>query len=182
MGRAFSPQTLGCSGDLKTTACSMSARPPPLIAAALRAVPAAVRERFYGCGNPIPSGEGRAPDHITTTLNQLSTTRNRGVCDGHNSIKIINSSRTEQHNENTLPALNIFLTINPNRNPNRNRNPNPIPITNPTTTVTFIKHSNGRTKRIAEIYFSASPLPRYCRSLRGRRVVSAGWVKHSDTG
>jgi SAM-dependent methyltransferase len=42
--------------DLKTSACTAAGRPPPALAAVLRRVPAAVTEKFYGCGAPLPLG------------------------------------------------------------------------------------------------------------------------------
>ena len=42
--------------DLKTTACTACGAPPLHVRQALRYVPAVVTEKFYGCGNPIPTG------------------------------------------------------------------------------------------------------------------------------
>lgn len=49
-------KVLHTSKDLKTSACTASGRPHPLIASAINRVPEAVREKFYGCGNPLPAG------------------------------------------------------------------------------------------------------------------------------
>mmetsp|Transcript_15612 Transcript_15612/g.47568 ORF Transcript_15612/g.47568 Transcript_15612/m.47568 type:complete len:171 (-) Transcript_15612:969-1481(-) len=47
-------KVLESSKDLKTSACTSAARPPPAFRRALQNVPNAVLERFYGCGNPLP--------------------------------------------------------------------------------------------------------------------------------
>ncbi|KXZ45692.1 hypothetical protein GPECTOR_51g677 [Gonium pectorale] len=49
-------ETLKTSADLQTTACTACKAPLPAIRAALRDVPPEVKDRFYGCGNPIPAG------------------------------------------------------------------------------------------------------------------------------
>ncbi|KXZ46284.1 hypothetical protein GPECTOR_45g154 [Gonium pectorale] len=49
-------ETLKTSADLRTSACTACKAPPPAIRAALRDVPGEVKEKFYGCGNPIPAG------------------------------------------------------------------------------------------------------------------------------
>lgn len=41
--------------DLKTSVCTAGGPPPPAIAEALKNVPDRVKEKFYGCGHPIPS-------------------------------------------------------------------------------------------------------------------------------
>ena len=45
---------LSTSKDLKTSACTAAGRPPQYILDALTKVPLEVKEKFYGCGNPIP--------------------------------------------------------------------------------------------------------------------------------
>lgn len=42
--------------DLRTSACTSCKAPPTHVKRVLKLVPAAVKERFYGCGNPIPEG------------------------------------------------------------------------------------------------------------------------------
>ncbi|KAJ2693024.1 hypothetical protein H4R19_006062, partial [Coemansia spiralis] len=53
-------QVLGSSKDLKTNACTAGAAPHSMVRGIIRTVPAAVNDKFYGCGNPIPLGiEGK---------------------------------------------------------------------------------------------------------------------------
>lgn len=40
----------------QTNACCAAGRPHNLIVEALRAVPAEVKDKFYGCGAPLPLG------------------------------------------------------------------------------------------------------------------------------
>ncbi|UQA97066.1 methyltransferase domain-containing protein [Streptomyces halobius] len=47
-------QVLASTADLKTTACCTDAAPPAHIAAALARVHEEVKDRYYGCGSPIP--------------------------------------------------------------------------------------------------------------------------------
>lgn len=47
---------LGSTKDLKTSACTASGRPSPTILSALKRVPEAVKDKFYGCGAPLPLG------------------------------------------------------------------------------------------------------------------------------
>ncbi|KAG2488760.1 hypothetical protein HYH03_012758 [Edaphochlamys debaryana] len=54
--KTYYGETLKNSGDLRTSACTACKAPPPAIRAAIAAVPAEVKDRFYGCGNPIPAG------------------------------------------------------------------------------------------------------------------------------
>ncbi|PNH10988.1 Arsenite methyltransferase, partial [Tetrabaena socialis] len=54
--REYYGETLKSSGDLRTSACTACKPPPPAVRAALGAVPQEVKEKFYGCGNPIPVG------------------------------------------------------------------------------------------------------------------------------
>ncbi|KAG2439076.1 hypothetical protein HYH02_006603 [Chlamydomonas schloesseri] len=49
-------ETLKTSNDLRTSACTACKPPPAAVRAALAEVPAEVKEKFYGCGNPIPAG------------------------------------------------------------------------------------------------------------------------------
>ncbi len=48
-------KVLSTQEDLKTTVCTASGPPPPLFAEALKNVPEKVKQKFYGCGHPIPS-------------------------------------------------------------------------------------------------------------------------------
>jgi SAM-dependent methyltransferase len=41
--------------DLKTSACTACGKPPAAVRGALKNVPKEVLDRFYGCGNPVPS-------------------------------------------------------------------------------------------------------------------------------
>ncbi len=45
---------LKSSADLRTSACCTAEAPPPHVAAALEEVHDEVKDRFYGCGSPIP--------------------------------------------------------------------------------------------------------------------------------
>ncbi len=47
-------KVLASSADLKTAACCLAGSMPPYIAALLSQVHADVKNRFYGCGSPIP--------------------------------------------------------------------------------------------------------------------------------
>nr|5EVJ_A Chain A, Arsenite methyltransferase [Chlamydomonas reinhardtii]5EVJ_B Chain B, Arsenite methyltransferase [Chlamydomonas reinhardtii] len=49
-------ETLKTSNDLRTSACTAAKAPPPAVRAALADVPTEVKEKFWGCGNPIPAG------------------------------------------------------------------------------------------------------------------------------
>ncbi|EFJ44058.1 hypothetical protein VOLCADRAFT_95757 [Volvox carteri f. nagariensis] len=49
-------ETLKGTGDLRTSACTACKAPPPAVRAALGAVPSEIKDKFYGCGNPIPTG------------------------------------------------------------------------------------------------------------------------------
>ena len=49
-------KVLGKSSDLKTSACTSSGPTPATVLRALTKVPEVVKEKFYGCGNPIPDG------------------------------------------------------------------------------------------------------------------------------
>ena len=47
-------EVLRHSGDLKTSACCPSGAPAPHLVRALANVPDDIKDRFYGCGSPIP--------------------------------------------------------------------------------------------------------------------------------
>lgn len=49
-------KVLESSKDLKTSACTASGAPPAPLRAAIAQVPAAVTDKFYGCGTPLPLG------------------------------------------------------------------------------------------------------------------------------
>ncbi|KAJ2403059.1 hypothetical protein GGI23_000244 [Coemansia sp. RSA 2559] len=52
-------KVLTSTDGLKTSACSARSAPHPVVCKIIRTqVPAAVNERFFGCGNPIPLGIG----------------------------------------------------------------------------------------------------------------------------
>lgn len=42
--------------DLKTSACETAGRPHPIVIEKLKQVPSEVKDKYYGCGNPIPLG------------------------------------------------------------------------------------------------------------------------------
>lgn len=48
-------KVLSTQEDLKTTVCTAAGKPPSAIADALENVPEKVKQKFYGCGHPIPS-------------------------------------------------------------------------------------------------------------------------------
>ncbi len=48
-------QVLQSSSDLQTSACCLAEKLPPHVIAALKNVHEEVKDRFYGCGSPIPS-------------------------------------------------------------------------------------------------------------------------------
>jgi SAM-dependent methyltransferase len=52
--KAYYGRVLQSSADLKTSACCMAESLPPHVAEVLRDVHAEVKDRFYGCGSPIP--------------------------------------------------------------------------------------------------------------------------------
>ena len=58
--KAYYGRVLKSSADLKTSACCLAETLPPHVAAVLGEVHAEVRERFYGCGSPIPPALGAA--------------------------------------------------------------------------------------------------------------------------
>ena len=47
---------LSSTSSLKTSACTASSKPHPIILAALRSVPQSVKEKYYGCGSAVPLG------------------------------------------------------------------------------------------------------------------------------
>eukprot|EP00239_Pterosperma_sp_CCMP1384_P001241 CAMPEP_0197847870 /NCGR_PEP_ID=MMETSP1438-20131217/7361_1 /TAXON_ID=1461541 /ORGANISM="Pterosperma sp., Strain CCMP1384" /LENGTH=444 /DNA_ID=CAMNT_0043459929 /DNA_START=188 /DNA_END=1523 /DNA_ORIENTATION=- len=49
-------KVLSTSKDLKTSACTAAGRPPEYVRQLLKAVPKEVKDKFYGCGVPLPSG------------------------------------------------------------------------------------------------------------------------------
>ncbi|MFP3989660.1 methyltransferase domain-containing protein [Streptomyces sp. E11-3] len=53
--RDYYSRVLSSSKDLQTSACCSAEAPPPHIAAALARVHDEVKDRFYGCGSPIPA-------------------------------------------------------------------------------------------------------------------------------
>jgi ubiquinone/menaquinone biosynthesis C-methylase UbiE len=52
--RQYYGEVLKSSADLRTSACCVGAAPAPAIARALDAVHEEIKNRFYGCGSPIP--------------------------------------------------------------------------------------------------------------------------------
>jgi arsenite methyltransferase len=49
-------KVLSSTASLKTSACTASTRPHAIILRALKLVPQAVREKYYGCGSAVPLG------------------------------------------------------------------------------------------------------------------------------
>jgi len=49
-------KVLSTSKDLQTNACSIAKKPPLVIRQALAKVPQEIKEKFYGCGSPLPMG------------------------------------------------------------------------------------------------------------------------------
>ncbi|KAJ1897077.1 hypothetical protein LPJ66_003602 [Kickxella alabastrina] len=49
-------KVLQTTNDLKTSACTGSSKPHPIVCRLLRTLPQAVTDKFYGCGNPLPLG------------------------------------------------------------------------------------------------------------------------------
>ena len=59
---------LSTSADLKTNACTAAGRPHRLIRDIMQRIPAAVSDKFYGCGAPLPLGiKGMWPAALTST-------------------------------------------------------------------------------------------------------------------
>lgn len=53
--RDYYGRVLKSSADLQTSACCLIESPPPAVLAALQNVHPDVKDRFYGCGSPIPA-------------------------------------------------------------------------------------------------------------------------------
>lgn len=53
--RRYYGEVLQSTADLKTGACCVAEAPPPHLASLLADIHPEVRERFYGCGSPLPS-------------------------------------------------------------------------------------------------------------------------------
>ncbi len=49
-------KVLSSTKDLKTSACCPSSAPHPLMTAALKKVPKEIKDKYYGCGCPLPLG------------------------------------------------------------------------------------------------------------------------------
>lgn len=49
-------KVLGTSKDLLTTACTTGSAPPQLIKDTLKLVPQEIKDKYYGCGTPLPMG------------------------------------------------------------------------------------------------------------------------------
>ena len=49
-------KVLSTTKDLKTSACTAAGRPHQLIVEALKDVPDEIKQKFYGCGAPLPLG------------------------------------------------------------------------------------------------------------------------------
>jgi len=49
-------KVLSSSKDLKTSACTTLNSPHPIVRAALAAVPKEIKDKYYGCGTPLPLG------------------------------------------------------------------------------------------------------------------------------
>lgn len=49
-------KVLSTTKDLKTSACTAAGRPHDSIVEALRDVPDEIKQKFYGCGAPLPLG------------------------------------------------------------------------------------------------------------------------------
>eukprot|EP00471_Norrisiella_sphaerica_P001517 CAMPEP_0184483656 /NCGR_PEP_ID=MMETSP0113_2-20130426/5340_1 /TAXON_ID=91329 /ORGANISM="Norrisiella sphaerica, Strain BC52" /LENGTH=383 /DNA_ID=CAMNT_0026864207 /DNA_START=211 /DNA_END=1362 /DNA_ORIENTATION=- len=49
-------KVLTTSKDLKTSACTTAARPSEQIIQALQVVPNTIKDKYYGCGTPLPDG------------------------------------------------------------------------------------------------------------------------------
>lgn len=52
--REYYGQVLQSSADLKTSACCLAEAMPPHVAAILKDIHPEVKDRFYGCGSPVP--------------------------------------------------------------------------------------------------------------------------------
>ena len=49
-------KVLSTNKDLKTSACTAAGRPHPYVQKIIKNIPIEVREKFYGCGAPLPLG------------------------------------------------------------------------------------------------------------------------------
>lgn len=49
-------KVLATSDDLKTTACTTSGAPPSKVREALKKIPQEIKDKYYGCGTPLPAG------------------------------------------------------------------------------------------------------------------------------
>ena len=49
-------KVLSHTSDLKTSACTACGKPPKHVMDALKIIPSEILDKFYGCGNPIPTG------------------------------------------------------------------------------------------------------------------------------
>eukprot|EP01061_Rhynchopus_euleeides_P011160 TRINITY_DN20726_c0_g2_i1.p1 TRINITY_DN20726_c0_g2~~TRINITY_DN20726_c0_g2_i1.p1 ORF type:complete len:398 (+),score=201.56 TRINITY_DN20726_c0_g2_i1:75-1196(+) len=49
-------KVLSTSKDLKTSACTAAGRPHPVVLKAMKRVPTEIKDKFYGCGTPLPLG------------------------------------------------------------------------------------------------------------------------------
>eukprot|EP01083_Nonionella_stella_P174374 604273_1 len=56
MVQEYYGKTLQASSDLKTNACCTAGRPPDIIMEALKNVPEEIKNKYYGCGSPLPFG------------------------------------------------------------------------------------------------------------------------------
>jgi len=54
--RQYYGKVLQSTRDLKTSVCTASGKPHPLVQEVIRRVPEPVRAKFYGCGAPLPLG------------------------------------------------------------------------------------------------------------------------------
>lgn len=54
--RRYYGETLKSSADLQTSACCLSEAMPPHLIALLKDIHPEIKDRFYGCGSPIPAG------------------------------------------------------------------------------------------------------------------------------
>ena len=66
LAQEYYGKVLSTSTDLKTTACTAAGRPHRLIRDIMQRIPAAVSDKFYGCGAPLPLGiKGSWPAALT---------------------------------------------------------------------------------------------------------------------
>eukprot|EP00924_Labyrinthula_sp_SR-Ha-C_P014557 augustus_masked-scaffold_34-processed-gene-1.16-mRNA-1 protein AED:0.07 eAED:0.07 QI:0/-1/0/1/-1/1/1/0/376 len=49
-------KTLNTTSDLKTSACTTSCAPDPILRDIISQIPTPVLEKYYGCGSPLPTG------------------------------------------------------------------------------------------------------------------------------